>query len=109
ALAQELAQAQARREVAITAPIDGTVSAILADPGGRASAGAPLLSIVPAGAALEAQLYGPSRAVGFIEPGQRVLIRYAPYPFEKFGHQEGIVTGVSHSPLSPTELPAPIA
>ena len=31
------------------------------------------LSIVPTGAALEAHLYGPSRAVGFVRPGQKVL------------------------------------
>ncbi|WP_377160767.1 HlyD family secretion protein [Roseateles sp. UC29_93] len=40
-----------------------------------------------AGAAprLLAQLYAPSRTVGFVQPGQPVWLRYAAYPYQKFG------------------------
>ncbi len=90
---QELAQAEARREIVVPAPQDGTVTAILIEQGGHANVSAPLLSIVPAGASLEAHLYSPSRAVGFVRPGQRVLLRYQAYPYQKFGHYEGVVAG----------------
>jgi len=106
---QELAQAEARREIVVTAQQDGTVTAILAELGGQASTASPLLSIVPAGTRLDAHLYGPSRAVGFVHPGQRVLLRYQAYPYQKFGHYEGTVTSVSRSAVSPGELPPQLA
>ena len=109
AVQQELAQVEARREIVVTAQQDGTVTSILAELGGQASAASPLLSIVPAGTRLDAHLYGPSRAVGFVHPGQRVLLRYQAYPYQKFGHYEGTVTSVSRSAVSPGELPPQLA
>jgi membrane fusion protein len=106
---QELAQAEARREIVVTAPQDGIVTAILVEQGGHANVSAPLFSIVPAGANLEAQLYGPSRSVGFVHPGQRVLLRYQAYPYQKFGHYEGVVVSVSRSAVSPGELSTQLA
>lgn len=106
---QGLAQAEAQREIVVPAPQDGTVTAILAELGGHANVAAPLLSIVPAGAKLEAHLYSPSRAVGFVHPGQRVLLRYQAYPYQKFGHYEGEVASVSRSAVSPGELPPQLA
>ena len=62
------------------------------------------MTLVPAGALLEARLYGPSRAIGFVRPGQRVLLRYDAYPHQKFGHYAGTVTAVSRATVSPGEL-----
>jgi membrane fusion protein len=101
---QELAQAEARREIVVTAPQDGIVTALLVEEGGHANVSAPLFSIVPVGANLEAQLYGPSRAIGFVHPGQRVLLRYQAYPYQKFGHYAGVVVSISRSAVSPGEL-----
>lgn len=108
-LDQEVAQAEARREIVIPAPYDGTVTAILAVPGAHAASGAPLLSIVPSNAEMEAHLYSPSRALGFVRPGQHVLLRYQAYPYQKFGHYEGVVSAVSRSPVSAGELPPRLA
>ena len=60
---------------------------------------------MPAGATLEAHLYSPSRAVGFLRPGQHVLLRYEAYPYQKFGHYEGVVASISRSAVNPGELP----
>ncbi len=106
---EELAQAEARREIVVTAPQDGTVTAIFVENGGHANISAPVLSIVPAGSRLEAHLYGPSRAIGFVRPGQRVLLRYQAYPYQKFGHYEGVVASISRSAVSPGELPPQLA
>ena len=108
-LEQELASTESEREIVIASPQDGTVTAVLAERGGHANPSAPLLSIVPAGTQLEAHLYGPSRAVGFVQPGQRVQIRYQAYPYQKFGHYEGTVASVSRSTVNPAELPAQFA
>ena len=62
------------------------------------------MTLVPAGARLEARLYGPSRAIGFVRPGQRVLLRYEAFPHQKFGQYEGVVRSVSRSTVGPAEL-----
>jgi membrane fusion protein len=108
-LEQERAEAEARREIVIPAPHDGTVTAIHAVPGTNADATVPLLSIVPPSARLRAHLYSPSRAVGFVRPGQRVMLRYQAYPYQRFGHHEGVVESVSRSSVSPGELPPHLA
>lgn len=106
AVEQELAATEAQRELIIPAPEEGTVTTIQAEQGSRANGNVPLLSIVPAGAKLEANLFSPSRAVGFLQPGQRVLLRYQAYPYQKFGHYEGVLANVSRSAMNPSELPA---
>lgn len=109
AIGQELAETEARREIIIPAPEEGTVTAIQAEQGGRANVNVPLLSLVPAGTELEANLFSPSRAVGFLKPGQRVLLRYQAYPYQKFGHYEGVLANVSRSAVNPSELPPQLA
>ena len=106
---QEQAEAEARREIVLLAPVDGTATAIQAELGTTVRTDVPLLSIVPLNARLEAHLYSPSRTVGFVRPGQRVSLRYEAYPYQKYGHQQGVVTSVSRSSVSPAELPAQLA
>lgn len=108
-LGQERAEAEAKREIVVAAPQDGTVTAIHVVSGAKADTGAPLLSIVPASMRLEAHLYGPSRSIGFVRPGQRVMLRYQAYPYQRFGHHEGVVVNVSRAALSPGELPLQLA
>ena len=103
-LEQEIAEAESRREILITAPQAGTVTAIQGAPGGTVNTAAPLLSIVPEGSKLEAELFSPSRAIGFLQPGQQVLLRYQAFPYQKFGTYEGRVTSISRSAMSPMEL-----
>jgi membrane fusion protein len=103
-LEQDLAEAEARREIVITAPHDGTLTGIQIEPGGSANSTVPLMSVVPAGAVLQAQLFSPSRAIGFVRPGQRVLLRYQAFPYQKFGLYEGVIKSVSASAVSPSEM-----
>jgi membrane fusion protein len=107
-LEQELADSEGQREVVVLAPQEGTVTAILAQPGQTVSTDRPLLSLVPAGSTLKAELFSPSRSVGFVHPHQPVLLRYQAYPYQKFGHHKGEVIAVSKSPLQPGELPFPL-
>jgi membrane fusion protein len=102
---QELAETEARRQVVIPAPQDGTVTAIQAEPGGSVNTTTPLLSVVPTGSELQAHLFSPSRAIGFVRPGQGVLLRYQAFPYQKFGHYQGTVASVSRSAISPGDLP----
>ena len=102
---EKYAEASAQREITLTAPQGGTVTDIQAEGGGAVSPSAPLLGIVPDGVDLQAQLFVPSRAAGFVHTGQHVLLRYQPYPYQRFGAYEGVVESVSRSALSPSEVP----
>ncbi len=106
---QELSESEGRRMLAITAPIDGTATAVVAEVGQAVDGRRPLLSIVPAGSRLEAQLYAPSRAVGFVRPGAQVLMRYQAYPYQKFGHARGTVVSVARTALPGSEISSLLA
>lgn len=109
ALEQQLAETEAQRQLVILASQDGTVTALQAELGSSVNTSVPLLAIVPAGSKLEAQLFSPSRAIGFVQPGQRVLLRYQSFPYQKFGHYEGTVANVSRSAISPADLTQQLA
>lgn len=107
-VSQDVAQAEASRQIAITAPQDGTVTAILAEPGQTVS-NQPLATLLPASSRLLVHLYAPSKAIGFVEPDQQVRMRFAAYPYQKFGQYTGTVTQVSRTSLAVVELPAQLA
>lgn len=108
ALEQDIAGTEANRRIAVAAPQDGTVTAILADVG-QTAGGQPLATLLPKDGRLVAHMYAPSRAVGFVEPGKAVRIRYAAYPYQKFGQHDGQVAEVSKTALAAGELPAQVA
>jgi membrane fusion protein len=104
ALAQASAENQAKQRVVVRAPQDGIVTAVLAAVGHSVSPSVSLASLLPADAKLQAQLFAPSSAVGFLRPEQQVLLRYQAFPYQKFGHHVGQVTQVSRTPLQGSEL-----
>ncbi|HEY2345119.1 MAG TPA: HlyD family efflux transporter periplasmic adaptor subunit [Xanthomonadaceae bacterium] len=101
---QSIAENEMGHSVLMRAPRDGTVTTLLPRAGQTVVAGQPLLSILPTEARLEAQLLVPSRSIGFVEPGSRVVLRYQAFPYQKFGQQYGLVSRVSSSALSPSEV-----
>ena len=106
AIAQQSAENSAREKIVVRAPQDGTVSAVVAEAGQSVAAAEVLASVIPAGSGLQAQLFAPSSAVGFVRPDQTVMLRYQAFPYQKFGHQSGRVTQVSRAPLQASELAA---
>jgi membrane fusion protein len=103
-VSQQLAQNEARRAVVLRAQRSGTVSSLLVDAGQSVNVRQPLLSLRPQGSKLQAQLLVPSRAVGFIDPGSRVVLRYQAYPYQKFGQHYGRVDDISRSALNPADV-----
>lgn len=106
---QDLVENESHRQILVRAPHDGMVTAITAESGQTVGMGAPLASVLPAGATLEAEIYAPSRAAGFIRPGMQVLLRYQAYPYQKFGQHTAIVREVANTALRPDELNLPAA
>ena len=103
-IAQQQAENDSRRRIEIRAPQDGTVTGVVAQPGQSVNASVALASLLPADARLQAHLFAPSSAVGFVKPEQPVLLRYQAFPYQKFGLQSGQVAQVSRSPLQASEL-----
>jgi membrane fusion protein len=103
-LAQQGAESEARRSLVVRAPQDGVVSGLIAQPGQTVTPGVALASLVPADAKLQAHLYAPSSAVGFLRAEQPVLLRYDAFPYQKYGSQSGRIEQVSLAPLSSTEM-----
>ncbi|MGF6315425.1 membrane fusion protein [Pseudomonas frederiksbergensis] len=101
---QELIESEAKRTLIITAPQDGVATAILVEPGQTVDSSRAMMSIVPAGSRLQAELYAPSKAIGFIRTGDSVRIRYQAYPYQKFGQHPGTVISVSQATLSAGEM-----
>ncbi|KXV35831.1 hypothetical protein AD940_01435 [Gluconobacter thailandicus] len=99
-LSRQIAQAHGQSESVINARVAGTVDGIRVSVGQRVVAGQPLASLLPDDTQLLAELYVNSQAIGFVRPGQRVLLKYVAYPYHRFGLHEGTVIEVTKSPLS---------
>lgn len=97
---QRLREKESLRDVLVRAPVAGMATAVLARTSQTVDSSAPLLSIVPSGAALEAHLIVPSRAIAHVKPGQRVKLRYDAFPHQKFGHAKGRVVSVSRAAVT---------
>jgi membrane fusion protein len=123
-LQQEIAENRNRKTTLITANQAGMITAISSQVGQVMNGGQILATLIPHSAEaktaenatnapssnnLEAHLYAPSRTAGFVAKGQTVLIRYAAYPYQKFGLQQGTVIDVSSTPFAPSELPPNLA
>jgi membrane fusion protein len=101
---EKLANSEARRSIEIRAPEAGVVTAIVGHPGQVVATGAPMLKILPENATMHAELLAPSSAIGFIHEGERVLLRYSAFPYQKFGEYWGTVASVSQAALKPDEV-----
>jgi membrane fusion protein len=107
-LAQQRAALENQRSYLITAPIDGTVTAVDAGPGRTTNSTQPLMLIVPQHAGMHVDVYAPTRAVGFLRPGQEVRLLYDAFPYQRFGSFPGRVSHVSAIVLDPRELSVPL-
>lgn len=64
--------------------------------------------VLPEGEGLEADLWVPSRAAGFVQPGDPVRLMYDAFPYARFGVGRGVVKAVGRAPVAPNDLPVPI-
>jgi membrane fusion protein len=100
---QALSESEAKRRIQITAPISGVVTALNVEVGQAIEATKPLLSLVDQSAVLQAHLYAPSKAIGFVQAGDPVLVRYQAYPYQKYGQAKGKVKQVARTALPEQE------
>lgn len=103
-LKQNMMENESRRSVVMNAPQKASVASVVVKRGQIVTAGQTMASLLPENTELQARIMVSSRAIGFIRPGQRVVLRYQAYPWQKFGQQFGKVIGVSRVALSPQEV-----
>lgn len=136
-LMQEGTELASRRQLHLTAPVAAVVGTVAVLPGHALQAGQSVLSLLPSqpwsggqvttavagtttdltragldsvpATPLQAQLYAPSRAGGFVAAGQPVWMRLHAFPYQKFGMLPGTDADVSRTPVQPQDLPAGMA
>lgn len=99
-LNQESVRMESEGELLLGAPVSGLVANRFVEAGQAVAAGQPIMSLLPEGSQLRAQLLVPSKSVGFVKPGDQVLLRYQAYPYQKFGGHRGTVIRVSRSAMA---------
>ena len=83
-------------QTTITAPVGGTVLSLTVKTiGGVVNAGQQLAQIVPEKVPLYVDAALDNQDVGFVKSGQRVVVKVATYPFQRYGYLEGTVENIS--------------
>jgi membrane fusion protein len=99
----QLTEHEASRAGVVRAPSDGTISAVTDKVGVMVQPSAALATLVPSQSKLEAHFYAPSRAIGFVKLGEKVVLHYQAYPSAQFGYHLGIISQIPQVALSPAE------
>lgn len=103
-VSQSLLQNAAQKAFILRAPKEGSVGNMLVSNGQAVTAQQVLATVVPENSALRAELWVPSRSIGFVRVGEPVVIRYKAFPYQKFGSHVGRIEEISQSTVSSTEL-----
>lgn len=93
-----------QRGYSIKAPADGTITALQISNGQSVAPQRQLMTLSRPGAAVLAEIFVPSRAIGFLEPGQEVKVRYDAFPAQRFGVATGNVRSIASTILRPEEV-----
>lgn len=108
-MSAEQARLEGEQSYVIKAPIAGRVTALSTAEGRSSNSVRPLMVIVPTDAQLTAELYAPTRSIGFVEPGKETRLLYDAFPYQRFGSFGGNIASISRIAVDPreTEIPFP--
>jgi membrane fusion protein len=102
---QHIAENEAKQSIYVLAPADGIVTALRVHVGQGVDPNTTLVTLLPSSGTMEANLFVDSSAIGFLRVGAPVLLRYAAFPFQKFGLYKGTVTEITLAPISQDTSP----
>lgn len=108
AIDERIAQAKGKQSYTVGAPLDGKVAFSTASVGQAVDPKQPEMEILPTGVALQAELFIPSRAIGFVAPGKPVRLMYDAFPYQTFGSYGGTLLSVSQTMLTGNEPRGPL-
>ena len=96
----QLYAAESQGEVAVLAPSDGQIATLAVRESSPVERGQFVAALADPDSELRIALEAPSRSVGLVNVGDRVVLKYAAFPFKTFGIQYGTVTAISSAALS---------
>ncbi len=102
---QRLARLEEQRLVVVVAPVDGVLATLDVSAGSTVRPQQLLATIIPAQSSLLADVYVPSTAIGMIEAGQEVRLRYDAFPHQQFGSVPGKIDAVAAFVSLPGDMP----
>ena len=105
---QRIAEITGRRAYVIRAPVGGRIATLQATIGQFADPRRPQMEIIPSESILQAELFVPTRAIGFVQLGQKVRILYEAFPYQQFGTYSGRVIEISRTVLTKSDTSGPI-
>ena len=108
-LQEGLANVEARRETIIRAPMTGVVTNVAVTRGQSVAQDTTLATVLPRGSGLHIELLVPTRAIGFVQKGQEVVLRYEAFPFERFGQYHGTIMDIGRNVWSAGERIGPLS
>ena len=97
---QKIQENEAKQTLYVLAPADGILTDLQVHVGQGVEPNKTLVTLLPNSGAMEANLFVESSAIGFVRVGEPVLLRYAAFPFEKFGLYGGKVTELTRAPVT---------
>ena len=103
-LVQDIEETEYRRVTVVRADRPGTVGALLVKEGQSINTNDTVAFIMPSESHLVLRLFAPSRAIGFIEQGQTINVMYEPFPYQKYGLQKAVVSGITALSVPAGEL-----
>jgi membrane fusion protein len=107
-LEQSSTEERLLNETVMHAPIAGTVTNIAVTEGQIVAASTPFATIIPKDARVHVELLVPTRAIGFVRAGEKVLLRYESFPYERFGQYTGEVESVGKTAWMQGERVGPL-
>lgn len=105
-LERQLRLAGSRQSMQVLAPEDGVVAALLSRPGDAVARDQPLFKLLPHGHELVARGWLPASAGTVVGIGAPAVLRYAGFPYQRYGHAHGEVVAMSIDTVAASEHPA---
>lgn len=105
---QRIPEINGRRAYVVHAPVGGRVATLQALVGRTVDSQRMLMSVLPVDSVFQAELFVPTKAVGFVRLGQEVRLLYDAYPFQRFGTYRGRIVQVARTILTSTDVSAPV-
>lgn len=87
---------QSVEQTSIRSPVDGVVKSVATKTiGGVVTPAERIVEIVPEGAVLQVEATIQNKDIGFVKPGQTVVVKVDTYSFQRYGYLHGKVRSIS--------------
>lgn len=107
-LARQLSETKNNYSYVVSATHSGMITAIQVVEGETLNAIRPLLTILPEGAELVAELLLPTRSAGFIEEGDIARLRFDAFPHQRFGFLASKINRIDQTLITQSDVDFPV-